>query len=425
MKVLWVCNVIFPEVSKYYGVKASSGGGWQNGLLKAIKNQSGVELSVCVPSNKKVVERKKVENIDYYSYYQKTNCLGMSDFLSLNDITFKNFLEIIERVQPDVLQVFGTEYPHCLQAIRAFNKPERTIVHIQGVLNKIANDYYAGIPERYQKMFVPSSIFRGTIHRQKNVMVKRAKIENQILKSVNNVIGRTKWDYEAVLGINGDLKYFKCNELLRDSFYDCEWQYEKCSPYTIFVSQGTYPLKGLHKLIEAVAIVKKTVPEVKLFVAGNNPIKTDSLKGRLTISSYGVYLRKLISTFHLEKDIIFLGVLAENDMKKWLLKSNVFVLPSAVENSSNSLGEAMLLGVPCVAANTGGTPSIISDEEGFLYRFSDINKLAEILIDVMNKQESELKEISVRTRAKALEIFDRERVVYKMRDIYDKVFLNK
>lgn len=423
MKVLWVCNVMFPEVAKCYGASVPNGGGWQNGLLKAIKNLKDIDLFICVPFNEKVVKHHKVENVDYFSYYQKINCLGMVDFLSLDNTTYENFLEIIDRVQPDILQIFGTEYPHCLQAAKAFNRPEKTIVHIQGLLKEIANDYYAGVPAKYHKMCVPSSIFRGTISWQKRVMTKRAKIESELLSSVCNVIGRTKWDRETVLKINKNIRYFKCNELLRNSFYDCEWIYENCSPNTIFVSQGTYPLKGLHKLIEAVAVVKKVEPGIKLFVAGSNPVKDNSLKGLLSISSYGVYLKKLINSLHLENDIFFLGVLSEKDIQKRLLQSNVFVLPSAVENSSNSLGEAMLLGMPCIASNTGGTPSLISDEEGFLYEFNDVDKLSDLILEVINMQDGELKAISGRTRSRALEIFDREKVSGEMRNIYNEVFL--
>ena len=38
-------------------------------------------------------------------------------------------------------------------------------------------------------------------------------------------------------------------------------------------------------------------------------------------------------------------------------------MASSVENSSNSMGEAMLLGVPVVASRNGGIPSMITEEE--------------------------------------------------------------
>lgn len=70
--------------------------------------------------------------------------------------------------------------------------------------------------------------------------------------------------------------------------------------------------------------------------------------------------------------MVFTGILSEEKMIEQYLKSNVFVLPSVIENSSNSLGEAMLLGMPCVATNTGGTMDILEHKkEGFLYPYTE------------------------------------------------------
>lgn len=62
--------------------------------------------------------------------------------------------------------------------------------------------------------------------------------------------------------------------------------------------------------------------------------------------------------------MVFTGILSEEKMIEQYLKSNVFVLPSVIENSSNSLG--------CVATNTGGTMDILEHKkEGFLYPYTE------------------------------------------------------
>ena len=51
------------------------------------------------------------------------------------------------------------------------------------------------------------------------------------------------------------------------------------------------------------------------------------------------------------------------------MEANVFISPSTIENSPNSVGEAMLLGVPIVSSNVGGVADLLKDkEEGYLYQ---------------------------------------------------------
>jgi len=83
-------------------------------------------------------------------------------------------------------------------------------------------------------------------------------------------------------------------------------------------------------------------------------------------NGYERYLTKLTKKYHLTGKIICLGPLSAQQMKENYRNANVFVLPSTMENSPNSLGEAMLLGTPCVAAKVGGVASILDPEEGVL-----------------------------------------------------------
>ena len=51
------------------------------------------------------------------------------------------------------------------------------------------------------------------------------------------------------------------------------------------------------------------------------------------------------------------------------LRANVFVSPSSIENSPNSVGDAMLLGMPCVSSDVGGVKNLMEHgKEGFVYQ---------------------------------------------------------
>ena len=72
-------------------------------------------------------------------------------------------------------------------------------------------------------------------------------------------------------------------------------------------------------------------------------------------------------------------------MRQAYLDADLFVLPSYCENSPNSLGEAMLLGMPCVAARAGGIPSMMDEGEGLLYDPpGDAQRLADALAALLS-----------------------------------------
>jgi glycosyltransferase involved in cell wall biosynthesis len=67
-----------------------------------------------------------------------------------------------------------------------------------------------------------------------------------------------------------------------------------------------------------------------------------------------------------------------NDIMHVLLNSSVFVLPTYMDNSPNSLAEAMALGIPSISTKVGGVSSMIVDkEDGILIDAGDVKALIE------------------------------------------------
>jgi glycosyltransferase involved in cell wall biosynthesis len=105
-------------------------------------------------------------------------------------------------------------------------------------------------------------------------------------------------------------------------------------------------------------------------------------------------------------------------MKDAYLDSNVFVLPSTIENSPNSLGEAMLLGVPCVAADVGGVTTMMThDTEGYIYQSTAPYMLAHnIKLDFA--MEENAAGMGLAARAHALDTHDPETNLQDLLSIY-------
>lgn len=122
-------------------------------------------------------------------------------------------------------------------------------------------------------------------------------------------------------------------------------------------------------MLRAMPEILRAFPDAHLYVAGNDLTRTDSLYAKLKISSFSKYIKKLIVEYKLVNKVTFTGSLNEQQMKERFLKSNVFVSSSTIENSPNSLGEAMLLGMPCVSSDVGGVKNLMKhEEEGYVYQ---------------------------------------------------------
>lgn len=96
-------------------------------------------------------------------------------------------------------------------------------------------------------------------------------------------------------------------------------------------------------------------------------------------------------------------------------------MPSMIENSPNSIGEAMILGVPVVAANVGGIPSIMDNgTEGYLYPSNDVQKLSEAVCRIFESDELALK-FSDNGRKRAEKLYDKRTNIERLLKIYTQI----
>ena len=376
MRILWLCNLILPAVAEKLGLEASNKEGWVVGLAeKILKNQKNDEVTFAIAapvpapvlaSGEDYVEREFDAwggHAFFYGFREDT------DNPHRYDVALEGRMQqIVKHFQPDVVHCFGTEFPHTLAMCKSVPS-KRLLVTIQGVCTKIAEVYEADLPKKVvQRLTLRDFLKKDGIAMQKEKFRLRGNSEREALQLAGNIGGRTAWDRAFAESQNPNANYFQLNETLRSDFYDVTWEEKKAEPHSIFLSQGDYPLKGLHYVLLAMPRIQKRFPDIKVYVAGNGITGYETLKQKLKISSYGKYLRELMHQYHLEDKVVYLGKLSGAEMKEQYLRSSLFLCPSAVENSPNSLGEAMLLGMPCIAANVGGIPSMFTDgADGILF----------------------------------------------------------
>ena len=388
MKILWLLNELPPMVAEQLNREGSNKEGWISGALSRIVREDMLSLSICYPvGSEDEIKDSEVSLasgvIPCFAYFEDRKHPERYSLLAE-----ARFGEILKKAKPDLVHIFGTEYGHTLAMVRTINKlgesAPKMLIGIQGVIFRCGEEYTCDLPEEVVNGYTFRDIIKhDNIANQQAKFLERGEWEKEAIRNCPNITGRTDFDKSIVEGLNESARYFAMNETLRTPFYEGGWDIESCRKHVLFVSQADYSLKGFHILLEAMSDIKNKFPDVRVRVAGANICANSCLKDRIKLGSYGKYLNNLIKSYGLEGKVEFLGRLNAEEMKREYLSCHTYVCASSLENSPNSMGEAMLLGVPVVASRVGGIPSLIAEEEeGLLFEACNAEGLAEDVIRI-------------------------------------------
>jgi glycosyltransferase involved in cell wall biosynthesis len=347
MKVLWIT---------FWGT-------WTKPLLNNIKNHC--EIEVIVPSEG--IESYKQDSFEgvklHYITFSKSNGV----YVDMNEKIFSRYKTIIDTFHPDIIHVHGTEKN--LAQVQNFIKQIPVVISIQGLLSGCLKYNLAFLS---RKDMLPHTSLKNLIGHGGLMLAERMckrgvkNYETDILTKGRYFFGRTLWDKAHIQMSNPESKYFTGEEILRPSFYEKKgkWSLDNCERHTIMMPSGYNPLKGMHIAIQAIAYLKQFYPDVVLKVPGI-PQNMLNRKGAIKLligEEFIEYCLSKIKKNHLEDNIRFLPYLNEEEMVFEMLMSNAFLSCSTIDNSSNAIGEATMLGIPLVATAVGGVLSILEDE---------------------------------------------------------------
>ncbi len=371
MRVLWFSNTPAAGIEAMHGASSIKGtGGWLYALNKAIEKK--VELHVAFQHPYRLA-RFRHGNTSFYPVYT-----GNILFQRLRErlgfhrprrFLAESYLRVVKNVQPDVIHIHGTESPF-LMILGATDIP--IVISIQGNLTVWSHKFRAGFHGRHLHLPAPHSgsylrslvLGRQTYRRGLDKLSQTAEVERASLRKAQHIIGRTDWDRRVTRMLAPKSNYFVGQELLREKFYNAEWS-QTCVPgegrNIIFTTTGNRYYKGFETLCQSLSVLRGAGVNVEWRVAG---VSENSLINQIT--------RKELGADYPQQELTLLGAMDEHELIEQMLGANIYVMPSHIENSPNSLCEAMLLGMPCVATFAGGTGSMLKDdEEGILVQDGD------------------------------------------------------
>jgi glycosyltransferase involved in cell wall biosynthesis len=374
MKILWVSNIPFGPLCELAGQSNSNSGSWLDAAFDALSNDAEIELTIVTVSRIKEIRMKKEGRHSFYILPGG----HPGEYNPESNSNRKNWEFLKKECQPDLIQIWGTEYRHGYLALQVMEDIP-AVIYMQGVMSQIANHYLSGISEKELRKFITlrDVLKWDWIKKQKARFEKGAFFEAKMIQIAGNVIVENDWCAAHCAAITPNIKVFKSKLSIKNEFYNHEWDEKKMIPFTMMSNAGGYPIKGLHILLKALSLVVKKYPGTKLLIPGEKSPFSKTFIERCKINGYTKYLIFLIEKLQLKNNIIFLGNLTTAQMATQMAKSNVFVMPSSIENHSSTLIEAMIVGVPSVSSYVGGISEyLFNDINGLLYRFEEYEVLA-------------------------------------------------
>ena len=168
------------------------------------------------------------------------------------------------------------------------------------------------------------------------------------------------------------------------------------------------PLKGVHHLINAFALVANDFSQARLFITGREQNRT-----------YAAGLVEQVHSLRLNGRIRFRGVMPQAELVLEMRNACVLVLPSASEGLGRVLLEAMATGIPVIGSDVGGIPELVQEGiNGFLVPPGDEKALAEKIRWVLENPE-QARAMGCHGRAFVEGFFSTEAYVKAYRQIFE------
>ncbi|MFD0777275.1 glycosyltransferase family 4 protein [Flavobacterium myungsuense] len=293
------------------------------------------------------------------------------------------------------------------------------VIHLQGLLNPIVNAYFPPSQSKLDFLF-NLSFFKNNLLGQSHFfslkrLRKQAIREENNLKIAQFIMGRTSWDKALVRLYAPKAQYFHIDEVLRLPFYDQNERINLDSNTINLVSTLSSTIyKGIDVVLNTAKLLHgKTDIKFKWRIIGIDD--TDKLLR---------HFEKKTGINHKHINIECIGRKSPNDLISILEQSDLFIHPSYIDNSPNSVCEAQILGIPVVACNVGGISSLIKNgTTGTLFPSNGIYELTAIVQDYISNPKKYFN-IAEKAKQEAIIRHDKETIFSDLLACYNKILSN-
>lgn len=221
-------------------------------------------------------------------------------------------------------------------------------------------------------------------------------------KDIINYIGYPEEKIEVVYPAVDHERFFRMNKDKLNNFKPASQDYHK-----ILYVGSEQPRQNVPILIKALAKLKKKLPNVQLFKIGD-PHYPGARE----------QLIKLISDLNLEKNVVFVGSVSEQELAKWYNSADLVVYPCQYAGFGLPPLESMACGTPVITSNTSSLPEVVGNA-GITIDPLDFDIMATKMYEVLTNHD--LSEDLVKKGIERSKLFDWKVSSHKTLKIYESM----
>lgn len=390
MKVLWF-EITTPSRYKRTNQVIA---GWQDALENIVLGCKDIQLYIAFES----ATESEVKIIDGITYIPMLTSYSFIE-RKLSNHTWKinerKVIEagrkVIEQYQPDIIHVFGCEWPYGLLT-QYTDIP--LVVHIQGSIIPYNNALY---PPGYNEFTIVKAA-GGNLRKDWHCLMNYNKaksnleMEKRVWKTVRHYMGRTSWDKALVNMLTKDATYHHVEEALRPAFMNTQkqWQIPEDGKLRLLSIGCSSFWKGIDMILKTAHVLNEAGIDFEWNVAGSMSNELQNVVENKEKMKFA------------DNHINILGFCSPESLIDLMCQSTLYVHTAYIENSPNSICEAQLLGMPIISTMVGGIATLVSNRiDGELFPANDPWQMANAIV-ALSEDVGRMKKYSENSRHHAM-----------------------
>jgi glycosyltransferase involved in cell wall biosynthesis len=256
----------------------------------------------------------------------------------------------IEEIKPDIVHIQGSHYPYGFLA--AILKEKYLLVLTLHALAEIEINYNSFLNKvSALATLIPEKYILSKI---KHIIVCSEDMRRRIIKYVKASI------YVIPNGIDNSIENITISSISNIIKH----------PAILYIGRFE-KIKGVDLLIKAIPEIKRNIPGVHVYLAGNGSKKN--------------MMKKLARRLNIDNCIIYLGYITGQEKYTCIKAADLILVPSYYESFGLALLEAMACGKPVVATRVGNIPYLVEDGiSGYLVEPGNYRELATRSIEILS-----------------------------------------